>query len=446
MMSQAANDWVQASLTFSSGIVQTDLTAQLNPQIETERPADQESRGVYVSRPYELFEQDYIRFSFEARKRNLEKERTAKQAELETLGGRATKRRLELLLRLRAITHTLEKIERDGLTPEKESWCRREYMLLVKDAIRRGEPVPSEIIAQRVEFQRAFTGRQRYEKGRHTSFANSSVAVDTRFLATCGFKAKLQNGKPMRGETMDELAQGLDEIEAVIGRLGNLLRATNLTIAHTLGKHPFMRGDAGGLYVPSERTVTVGTMTHSGRLIRSLAHELLGHWLDYEAGKAFGVTTRVRKGKRLVDASALSEYSVRYGLRGADTLLRQDGALIAQASSLVRDRVLAQKVTRKKVPNDVELGEEDIEIYKFVLGHSDYWLAPREILARLCEQFCAKRFAAPQIAFEPFAWYTQRAAYWSAEDFATLELLIEQALRWRVEILAAHVDAKNDVT
>lgn len=446
MMSQVTDDWVQTQLTFSSGSEQTDVTAQLNPQIETERPADQESRGVFVSRPYELFEHDYIRFRFESLKRNLEKERATKQAELETLGGRATKRRLELLLRLRAITHTLEKIERDGLTPENETWYRREYMLLVKDAIRRGEPVPSEIIAQRVEFQRAFTGRQRYEKGRHTSFANASVAVDTRLLTTRGFKAKLQNGKPMLSETMDELARGLDEIEAVIGPLGDLLRATNLTIAHTLGKHPFMRGDAGGLYVPSERTVTVGTMTHSGRLIRSLAHELLGHWLDYEAGRAFGVTTRVRKGKRFVDASALSEYSVRYGLHEADALLRLDGSLIAQAASLIRDRALAQKVTRKQVPNDVELGEEDIEIYKFVLGHGDYWLAPREILARLCEQFCAKRFASPQIAFETFEWYTQRAAYWSAENFAKLEPLIEQALRWRSEILAAHVGAEKDAT
>lgn len=232
----------------------------------------------------------------------------------------------------------------------------------------------------------------------------------------------------------------------MIGPLGDFLRETNLTIAHTLGKHPFMRGDAGGLYVPSQRAVTIGTMTHSGRLIRSLAHELLGHWLDYEAGKAFGVTTRVRKGKRFVDASALSEYSVRYGLREADALLRQDGALIAQAASLIRNRALAQKVTRKQVPKDVELGDEDIEIYKFVLGHGDYWLAPREILARLCEQFCAKRFAAPQIAYEPFEWYAQRAAYWSVEHFATLEPLVEQALRWRVEILATHVDSKNDMT
>ena len=95
---------------------------------------------------------------------------------------------------------------------------------------------------------------------------------------------------------------------------------------------------------------------------------------------------------------------------------------------------------------DVELGEEDIEIYKFVLGHGDYWLAPREILARLCEQFCAKRFAAPQIAFEPFEWHTKRAAYWSADNFVMLEPLIEQALRWRMEILVAHVNAKNDVT
>lgn len=427
MSTDSLHDWVQTSF--------------MVPQ-EVNEPNDQdatlqipESRDNSNCQPHEMLEAEYIQNRYENQKRNCESERSAKQAELETIGKRAHKRRLELILRLRVLTRAMEQFEREGLTPERESCFRREYMNLVKDAIRRGEGVPQYIIVQRVEFQRAYTGRQRYEKGRHTSFANQSIAIDKRLLEARGIKAKMQSGKPMRGETLDEIARGLDEIEEVVGSLHNALRATDVTIAHTLGKHPFMRGDAGGLYLPSERTVTIGTATHSGHAIRSLAHELLGHWLDYESGKAYGVTTRVKKGRRFVDASALSEYGVRYGMNHENDSVREDGYLIALAASLIRDRALAEKVTRKKVSVVADLTAEDIEIYKFVLGRGDYWLAPREMFARLCEQFCAKRFEDAHIAFEAFDWYTRRAAYWSEENFGVLEPLVEKALCWRLALL-----------
>ena len=395
-----------------------------------------------MHRPYEMREDEYIHYRFEREKQQCERELAARQTELASLSGRAQKRRVELSLRVSVLAQYLKEIQNNGLALERESRYRREYMRLVKDAIRRGESVPSTVIAQRVEFERAVTGRQRYEKGRHTSFANHSIAVDTRLAETRGFKAKLQNGEPMRADILDEIVQGLDEIEAVIGSLCNLLHLTDITIVHTRGKHPFMRGDASGLYLPSEKTVTIGTATRTGCLIRSLAHELLGHWLDYEAGKSYGASTRVRKGQHYIDASALSEYSVRHGANNPDRALREDGYLIALAASRMQDQRLAVRVTRKKSGDLHDLTAEDIEIYKFILGRGNYWLAPREVLARLCEEFCAKRAAAPQLAFEPFDWYTHRAAYWSEEDFTMLEPLVEKALRWRLNILNERTEAK----
>lgn len=427
MPTNSDNNWMQASFALpheTNELNAPDVAAHI------EQPRD-----ISNCQPYAMYEAEYIRYRFEQQKRNYENERAAKQAEMETIGARAHKRRLELGLRLRVLSRTLEQFTNGGLEPERESFYRREYMKLVKDAIRRGENVPQSIIAQRVEFERAFTGRQRYEKGRHTSFANQSIAIDTRLLETRGVKVKLQNGKQIRVETLDEIARGLDEIEAVVGSLRDALRATDITIAHTFGKHPFMRGDAGGLYLPSEKTVTIGTATHSGYAIRSLAHELLGHWLDYEAGKAYRVTTRVKKGRRFMDSSALSEYGVRYGINHENSSVREDGYLIARAASLIRDRAFAEKVTRKKVSDVTDLTPDDIEIYKFVLGRGDYWLAPREVFARLCEQFCAKRFADAQIAFESFEWYARRAAYWSEENFAILEPLVVKALCWRLGLL-----------
>jgi hypothetical protein len=120
----------------------------------------------------------------------------------------------------------------------------------------------------------------------------------------------------------------------------------------------------------------------------------------------------------------------------------EDGYLIALAASKMKDQRLAVRVTRKSPDELDELEPEDIEIYKFILGRGDYWLAPREVLARLCEQFCARRSVAPQIAFEPFDWYTHRAAYWSEDDFTVLEPLVERALRWRLNLLNERAEEK----
>ncbi|HZQ09842.1 MAG TPA: hypothetical protein VFD70_24910 [Anaerolineae bacterium] len=402
-----------------------------------ERPVPSQAQGVSVSHWFEMSEDEYIRFRFAKTQVSFERERAAKQNELGMLGPRAHAKWLALVLRLKAVERALEEIEQHGLTPERVNKYRLEYRDRIKDAIRHGEPVPPAIIAQRVEFQRAFDGRARYEKGRHTSFANNSIAVDLRLWESRGVKIKLQNGDAMRAEVAEEIARGLEEIEAAVGcSLCGLLKATNITIAHTQGKHPFMRGDAGGLYSSTDRTVTIGTHTRTGRLIRSLAHELLGHWLDYEAGATMQAETRVKKGKHYLSISALSEYSVAHGQRSEDRDVCEDGYVIAFAASRMRDRMLAEKIARQK-DQDMGLAPDDREIYRFVLGRGDYYYRPREIWARLCEMWAARHFAQSAIAFETFEWYTQRAAYWSATDFEILEPLVANALHWRLTRLGS---------
>lgn len=144
------------------------------------------------------------------------------------------------------------------------------------------------------------------------------------------------------------------------------------------------------------------------------------------------VETRVRKGKRYVSASALSEYSVAHGQSSEDRAVREDGYVIALAASTMLDRTLAEKIVRQR-DEDAGLEPDDRETYRFVLGRGDYYYRPREIWARLCEMWAACHMAHPSIAFEPFEWYTQRAAYWSATDFEILEPLVAQALHWRLD-------------
>ncbi len=246
--------WVQARLAFDDHATNGPqppgvMTGTTPTDIPQNRPVLPREQGGSVSRWFDLTEDEYIRSRFVQLKASLERERTARQKELETLRPRARTKRLSFSLRLRVIAQELQEIEQQGLTPARENKYRLEYRDRIKNAIREGEPVPPEIIAQRVEFQRARDGRARYQKGRHTSFANASIAVDLRLFETRGVKIKLQNGKPMRAEIAEEIERGLEEIEMAIGSsLRDLLKGTDVTISHTLGKHPFMRGDAGGLF------------------------------------------------------------------------------------------------------------------------------------------------------------------------------------------------------
>jgi hypothetical protein len=118
-----------------------------------------------------------------------------------------------------------------------EAWerdFRNAYVPMVKEAIKHGHPVPSEVLAQYPEFALAATARARYEKGRRTSFGNKTAGVDYAPQAARGYKVKRQDGKPILPEQMADIARGMDEIEAALGQsLADINRAVDLTIATT---------------------------------------------------------------------------------------------------------------------------------------------------------------------------------------------------------------------
>lgn len=314
----------------------------------------------------------------------------------------------------------LAELRATGLTDRDRDHARNQYIATVKEAISKGKPVPQQVIDQRPEYTKALTARRRYEKGRHTSFANESVAVNRTMKAERGFKAKRQDGRPIPQAQIDELVTGVQEVESVIGPLRDLLEFSDLTIAHTNGKAPFLK-HAGGLFVPSQRSISVGT---DG--VKALAHEL-AHWLDFEAGRLSGHDGGYSKGREFLSS----------GWRSPDR------DLISAATSRINNTREVKKYFSTKFTKVLE-GEKKEMVSRERVHLGSYWREPWEVLARLAEQYISTELGG-KVTQAADTDYTGKPGWWTAADFEPLRPLIKAALERRLKIMRDAVAAGKPV-
>ena len=345
-------------------------------------------------------------------------------------------RELKLLRSQKQTFNNMNKIEAFGLWRgklqsfefAKQHW-HGEYVATVKKAILKGLPVPLEVVGQYPEFTVARNARARYDKGVHTSFANKSVAVDDSMQADRGFKVKRQDGKPIKEEQKREIVAGVSEIEEVVGNLKHFFREADITIAHTSGLHPFLR-KSGGLWNANENTITTGIAN-----VPSLAHEF-GHALDYLAGAVLGKKTTVfgnrtrgsfwDGGKSLGRITALSE--AEYVSRAGDGY-----DLIKKAYDTIHNPREARYLMHTKLKDAAnEETQEKINRSRISLG--DYWDRPREIWARLVEQYVAlKRGGDAGVSHSPSVFYETDAGWWTQDDFEVLAPMVGKELQRRLD-------------
>lgn len=315
----------------------------------------------------------------------------------------------------------LESIKHGSEDINAESW-RKSYRDTVKKAISKGEQVPPEVANQHPEFRKAVDARQRYEKGWNTSFKNKSLAVDESRKADRGYKAKRQDGKDMTDDHQQYIETVVDEVEQALGvSLKEAFAATDVTFAHTNGKHPFL-SDAGGMYHPTERTVTMG-IRFLWMDIKSGAHEI-GHWLDYEGGKAMGKSRRVKvSGTRSANVAYASEDE------------HWNNGVTSLASQLMNNSYDARKLAKAKL-KDARTDEEKAEIQKNKTHLGAYWHTPREIWARLFEQYVSEELAGEsKLAAEDLKYYRSGPAYWSESAWKQLRPLVKSAIERKLNAI-----------
>lgn len=302
-----------------------------------------------------------------------------------------------------------------------EHYYRKEYIQLIKDSIKHGKPVPEEVIKQRPEFQVAQDARRRYEKGLHTSFANKSAAVNAVMFLEKGYKVKRQDGKEITDRQIQEIGQGITDIQKAVGPTKDIMEKADLTIAHTSGTYPFLMV-AGGVYHPNDKTITMGIFG-----LKSLAHEW-AHWLDYEGGKAsskgYEYYTDGKKSKRIDSRrealSRAEEYS---------------NKLYNDAAWNMNDRHGLREVYKRAYSKSKQVTAEEKKAAREVVARvGGYWGDPREVWARLVEQYVAITHGKKTEAAESPEYYYKHPAYWSKEKFAEYQPIVKAELERRISI------------
>lgn len=384
------------------------------------------------ARSFEVSEEDFIQHYIEKERARLRGNLKYWQENLDSLGPKATTKRRQAEMSVEITKRLLARIESND--PEKLANithdAKRHYNELVKVAIKKGESVPDAVVEQKPEFQVARDARRRYEKGLHTSFANKSVAVNAVMFFEKGYKVKRQDGKEIMPHQMREIDQGMAEIATAIGDFKEVTKRGDLTIAHTSGKFPFLDGASSGLFHPSENTVTVGVeLDLFGKKIpmRSQAHEV-GHYLDFAAGSKnergydfYNNGKSTRKIKSFKEALSKSEeYSNPLFERAKD----------AMTSDWTVRKLLNPSLNYGKEPTKEELAEA--KAVRARVG--SYYRDPREIWARLFEQYVAVKNGKETIAAETPDYYYGHPAYWNRENWTALEPLVKAEIERRIQI------------
>ena len=370
-------------------------------------------------RDWEVSEQDFIARRWDNFMKEGDRSATSWQQAAER--EKSPKKKQEAEYQAQMWRDIAKKRRADGPSPTQMQRWRDTYIETVKKAISKGEAVPQAVVNQRPEFQKAQDARARYDKGRHTSFANESAAVDRTMQAERGYKVKRQDGKKITAEQIEEIARGVGELESVFGStVRDIMRRRDLTIAHTNGKHPFL-SDAAGLYHPGDQTISIGVNDMLGRPLKALAHEW-GHWLDFASGSELRVQARMHSTSSSKVVPSLAEENS-YG-----------DVLINEARRRMNDTVTVRRALKKKL-KDQESPEAaaEVERIKFTLGA--YWNSGCEIFARLVEQYVATVSGGGESCERS---YTNQPAYWTASDFAVLMPKVRDEIARRITILGGN--------
>jgi hypothetical protein len=331
-------------------------------------------------RLWESSEEEYVEYRRTQRIKSLQSQLAEERRDLAALRKPASKKRTMLETSIYIHEHLLQDLEA-GVDPRQRVEWQGAYQKMIAESISHGRPVSAAIIDGSPDFQTARDHRAIYDKGYRTSYANASEGVDDSMQEERGFKVKYQSGAPVTSACIAEIGAGVTDVESVVGPLGDLMRAANLTIAHTAGKQPFL-SLAAGVYHPSERTVSTGW------IVPSLGHEL-AHCLDAECGASLGLSTWVQTAKRAgrtVTYWSECVADLRRDLRPADLAFdRRVQEILFTAAATINHESLIRRALKARLGQVSPEDLREVKRVKALLGL--YWMRPREVWARLFEQY-----------------------------------------------------------
>jgi hypothetical protein len=397
-------------------IQSADKSGELNTQPEVNaRPIELKNYSEKGVKDWQVGEKEFIDHYFERERNRYQRAIDQEKRVLDDPkqpGWQKDKSKVRIAAWESFLNHEIKPVEIEAK--------RIEYLKLVKKAISKGELVPQAVIDQYPEFTKSLDSRARYEKGWKTSFANRSMAINETVKVERGIKVKRQDGSAIPQEQINQIINGIDEVETVLGSLKDLFEYTDITIAHTNGKYPFLK-TAGGLYHSTEKSISMGVKSKGsdpGQPV--LAHEL-AHWLDFEAGAAGDIGVKIKIGDKVHSVSALSENNGTHA------------GLISDAKYKMNRYYEVRSLFKRNSRLAKEMPEEKFNDVKFKLG--SYWDRPREIWARLMEQYIANKLGKGGTSVDSPQYYAETIGWWNQKDFDYLMPQIEAEITRRINMI-----------
>ncbi len=121
-----------------------------------------------------------------------------------------------------------------------------------------------------------------FDKGRETSYGDSGTK--NTLLDSHGVKVKLQNGKEIKEQQIEQIKNSLNEVYKSFGDRSSISKKFGLKISHSGDKMMHAR-NALGLYYPSMKAIGVSDNKENGKFGFTLAHEF-AHFLDNQLGNS----------------------------------------------------------------------------------------------------------------------------------------------------------------
>lgn len=123
-----------------------------------------------------------------------------------------------------------------------------------------------------------------YDKGLQTSYGDT--ALNDTLKESHGVNVKLQNGKEIKSDQIEQIKEHLDKVYESFGNRSEMSKKFGLKISHSGEKLMFAR-KALGLYIPSMNAIGVSDNKEHGKFGFTLAHEF-AHFMDNYVGKKNG--------------------------------------------------------------------------------------------------------------------------------------------------------------
>ena len=297
-----------------------------------------------------------------------------------------------------------------------------QYYLLVIEGIVSGNPVSEAVLAGDPVFREGHEAQKVRVARRTALYGPDGPNRYTDLLGTHGIALRMADWSPVEPELREQARKAMDGVESALGPCADIWRTAGLTIIYganaVSGKDP----DALGALHPDLMTIALARRYRDSPF-HMLPHEL-GHLLDLwrPHRPGFADYTIYRMESAVASSGG--------GGSGRDVVLYRRAVAAMRCGDCAGGcRTYPGGFACRTRPGDCKcLPSPRTSACAGLQAMQAYFRSPREVWARLVEQYVATRASAGSRAVLPGTCYQALPPYWSREAFAALEPLIGEAI------------------